>query len=63
MKYVNQDGDVRTLVVDKQPFKGVENYYTDALLYTDSCKADPRPKELDSGDEVDIEPEPTEECE
>lgn len=33
MKYANEQGVVRTLIANWNPFKGVENYYTDSLLY------------------------------
>jgi len=43
----------------KAPFKGVENYFTDSLLYQDSLETNENPQleELDSGNEADIEPE------
>lgn len=50
------------LVVVKQPLKGVENYYNDALLYADAFKADSHSKEPDSRNEADIESKPAEEC-
>jgi len=36
MKYVDGDGKVQTLIAKRHPFKGVENYFTDSLLYQDS---------------------------
>jgi len=33
MKYVGGDGKVRTLFAKRHPFKGVENYFTEFLLY------------------------------
>lgn len=62
MKYINHDGKVRILVANKQPFKGVENYYTDAPLYMDPWKVDLQPEVPDSNNEVDTEPEPAEDC-
>ena len=52
------------MIVERHPFKGVENYFTDSLLYQDSLETDenPQPEELDSGNEADIEPEAEEEC-
>src|SRR5436189_1286182 len=54
MKYVDAQGQVRTLVAEQCPFKGVENYFTDALLYQEAhevvCK---RRKELELGNEAD----------
>src|SRR3954463_12770790 len=35
MKYVDAQGQVRTLVPEQRPFNVVENYFTDALLYQD----------------------------
>ena len=59
MKYIGEDGKVRTLITERHPFKGVENYFTNSLLYQDSLEADenPYPKKLESGNEADIEPE------
>jgi len=33
MKYADGDGKVRTLIVERHPFKRVENYFTDSFLY------------------------------
>ena len=59
MKYVDEDGKVRMLIAKRHPFKEVENYFTDFLLYQDSLKTDKNPhsKEPDSGNEADMEPE------
>src|SRR5436189_4037751 len=38
MKYVDDQGQVRTLVAEQRPFKRVENYFTDALLYQEAQK-------------------------
>lgn len=62
MKYNNHDGKVRTLAAEKQPFMGVNNYYTDALFYTDSCKGNLQLEEPDSGNEAEVEPEHAKEC-
>ena len=58
MKYVDRDGKVRTLIAERHPFKGVENFFTDSLLYQDSLETDknPQPEEVDSGNEADFEP-------
>lgn len=40
----------------------MENYHTDVLLYTDTCKADSHLEVPDSGDEADAEPKPAKEC-
>jgi len=32
MKYVDEWGTMRTLIAEKHPFKGVENYFTNSLL-------------------------------
>ena len=58
-EYVGEDGKVRTLIVERNLFKWVENYFTDSLLYQDSLEVDknPHPEELNSGNEADTEPE------
>jgi len=57
MKYVGEDGKVRTLIAERHPFKGVENYFTDFLLYQDSIEVDenPHPEEPNSDNEADTE--------
>jgi len=52
------------LITERHPFKGVENYFTDSLLYQDSLETDENPQleELDSSNEADVEPEALEEC-
>jgi len=62
MKYIDEEGKVRTLIVERHPFKEVENYFTDSLLYQDPLETDenPHPEEPDSGNEADTESE--EEC-
>jgi len=59
MKYIDGSGKVRTLIAERHPFNGVENYFTDSLLYQDSLEMNknPQPEELDSGNEADTEPE------
>ena len=59
MKYVGEDEKVRTLIAERQLFKGVENYFTDSLIYQDSLEINenPHPEEPDSGNEADTEPE------
>ena len=37
-KYVEDDATVRMMFAEKQPFKGVKNYFTDALLYQEIDK-------------------------
>ena len=46
-------------IVERHPFKGVENYFTDFLLYQDSLEVDENPhlEEPDSANEVDTKPE------
>ena len=63
MKYVDEDDKVRTLIAKRHPFKGVENYFTDSLLYQDFLEADEdsQLEEPDSGT-ADVEPEIEEEC-
>ena len=64
MKYVDGDGKVWTLIAGRHPFKRVENYFTDFLLYQDSLEMNenPQPEEPDSSNEADIESEAEEEC-
>ena len=38
MKYIDESGRVRTLIAERYPFKGVDNYFTDSLLYWDSVE-------------------------
>jgi len=59
MKYINGSGKVRALIVERHPFKGVENYFTDSLLYQDSLEMN---KNSHSDNEADTEPEAEEEC-
>jgi len=49
MKYVDVDGKVRMLIAEKHPFMGVENYFTDSLLYQEPFEAaeDPSPEDSD----------------
>ena len=48
---------VQTVFAEKQPFKGVKNYFTKALLYQEIGKTskEPLPDNDDSGYEVDSE--------
>ena len=64
IKYVDRDGKVRTLIAERHPLKGVENYFTNSLLYQDSLEADenPQPDEVDSGNEADVKPVAEKEC-
>jgi len=59
MKYVDEEEKARMLIAKRHPFKRVENYFTDSLLYQDSIKTDenPHPDEHDSGNEADMKPE------
>ena len=47
------------MIVERHPFKGVENYFTDSLMYQDSLKTNEKqqPEEPDSDNEADTEPE------
>src|SRR3954467_298599 len=56
MKYVDAQGQVRTLVAEQHPFKGVENYFIDALLYQEAHEVVVQEKEeLELGNESDRE--------
>ena len=59
MKYVVEDGKLRTLIAERHLFKRVKNYFTDSLLYQDFLEVDenPHPEEPDSDNEVNTEPE------
>jgi len=56
---VDNDGMVRMVFAERQPFKGVENYFTDSLLHQKNNKAvkEPLPDDIDSGNETDSESE------
>jgi len=43
MKYVDGDGKVRMLIAERNPFKGVDNYFIYSLLYQDPLKTDKNP--------------------
>lgn len=62
MKYVDKGGRLRSLITDKQSLNGVENYFTNSLLYRDSLEANPQSEEQDSGIEMDTESESEDEC-
>ena len=64
MKYTNEQERMRTLIAKRHPFKGVENYFTDSLLYQDYVETDEnfQPEKSESGNEVDTEPEAEDEC-
>jgi len=38
LKYVDDKAMVRTVFAETQPFKGVDNYFTDSLLYRETSK-------------------------
>ena len=48
---------VRTVFAEIQPFKRVENYFTDSLLYQETKKLVKKllPNNVDNGKEVDLE--------
>src|SRR3954466_6958407 len=57
MKYMDAQGQVRTLVAEQRPFKGVENYFINALLYQEAHEVVVQDKEvLELGNEDDREP-------
>ena len=64
MKYTDEYERVRTLIAKRHPFKRVENYFTDSLLYQSSLETDEnlQPEASDSGNKADTEPEVEEEC-
>jgi len=56
-KYMDDKAMVRTVFAETQPFKGVENYFTDSLLYKESGKTVKKllPSDIDSGNEAKSE--------
>ena len=50
---------VQTVFAERQPFKRVENYFTDTLLYQEANKVSKEslPEDDDSGNEADSESE------
>jgi len=58
-KYVEDNASVETVFAEKQPFKGVENYFTDALLYQEANEVAKEPllEDDDSDNEADSESE------
>jgi len=42
-KYMEDDTMVQMVFAEKQPFKGLENYFTDALLYQEIGKTSKKP--------------------
>jgi len=64
IKYADKWERVRTFIAKRHPYKGVENYLTDSLLYQDSFETDEnlQPKKSDSGNEGDTKSETEEEC-
>ena len=55
MKYVDDQGQVRTLVAEQCPFKGMENYFTDALLYQEAHEVVQDKEVLELGNGADYE--------
>src|SRR3954464_9097658 len=57
MKYLDDQGQVRTLVAEQRPFKGVKNYFIDSLLYQEAHEVVMQDKEvLELGNGADQEP-------
>ena len=46
------------MIAERHPFKGVENYFTNSLLYQDSLETNENPRP----DEANTEPKAEEEC-
>src|SRR3954462_13603685 len=40
VKYIGQEGRLCTLIADSNPFKGVENYFTDAVHYQEMMETE-----------------------
>lgn len=58
MKYIDKEGQVQMLVIEKQPFKGVDNYSTNALLYKDVQRQDHSQKSPSPTNKEDVELKP-----
>src|SRR3954471_949827 len=57
MKNVDAQGQVHILVAEQHPFKGVENYFTNTLLYRDEYEVVAQQKEeLELGNEATKNP-------
>ena len=56
-KYVDDKAMVKMVFFEMQPFKEVENYFTDSLLYREVNKVAKEPllDDIDSGNEADLE--------
>ena len=52
---MKDNATIRTVFAEKQPFKGVKNYFTDALLYQEANEQ--LLEDDDSGNEADSESE------
>jgi len=63
MKYTDEDGEVRTLIAEKHPFKGVEIYFTDSssTKILSRLLRIPVKKTSTLATKADTEPEPEEE--
>ena len=64
MKYIDGSRKVQTLIAERHPFKGVENYFTYSLLSQDSLEENENPysEAPDSRNEANTKPEAEEEC-
>ena len=58
-KYVEDNATAQTVFTEKQPFKWVENYFTDCLLYQgdNEIAKEPLLEDDDSGNKADSESE------
>jgi len=56
IKYIDGDKKVQKLIAERHPVKGVENYFTDSLLYQDSLEMNENPwlEELDTGNKAEL---------
>lgn len=53
LKYVDDKGEVQTLIAERHTFKGIENYYTDSMLYQDLLNRGIQLEKPDSDNEAD----------
>lgn len=55
MKYVYELGEVRMIIADRHPFKGVETYFNNSVLYQDSLETGPDTEQPDFRKKADEE--------
>src|SRR5436190_8877523 len=56
VKYIDQEGRLCTLVADSNPFKGLENYFTDAVHYQEMMEPGSEAAS-ENGADIELDPE------